>query len=198
MSARIALTIDTEHPDHPCTPGNLPAMLDALRAAGTRATFFIQGRWASSNPVLARRIAEDGHTIGNHSKSHAPMDMLTDAGIAASLREAEEMIERVSGVNPRPWFRCPYGHGQDDPRVLAAIEQAGYRHVSWTIDPYDWEPGRTSADLVERVLDGHAREGDGGIALMHSWPDVTAAALPELIERLRRAGADLVGVEQLG
>jgi peptidoglycan/xylan/chitin deacetylase (PgdA/CDA1 family) len=108
------------------------------------------------------------------------------------------MIEQASGVNPRPWFRCPYGHGQDDPRVLAAIERAGYRHVGWTIDPNDWEPGRTPADLVERVLDGHAREGDGGIALMHSWPDVTAAALPELIERLRQTGADLVGVRQLG
>jgi hypothetical protein len=33
---------------------------------------------------------------------------------------------------------------------------------------------------------------------MHSWPDVTAAALPELIERLRQTGADLVGVRQLG
>jgi hypothetical protein len=33
---------------------------------------------------------------------------------------------------------------------------------------------------------------------MHNWPDVTAAALPELLERLRRAGADLVGVERLG
>ena len=198
MSARIALTIDTEHPDFPCTPGNLPAMLDALGAAGARATFFIQGRWASSYPAMARRIAEDGHTIGNHSKSHAPMDMLTDAGIAASLSEAEQMIEQAGGASPRPWFRCPYGQGQDDPRVLTAIERAGYRHVSWTIDPFDWDPGRTPADLVERVLDGHAREGDGGIALMHSWPDVTAAALPELIERLRRAGADLVGVEQLG
>jgi peptidoglycan-N-acetylglucosamine deacetylase len=198
MSARIALTIDTEHPDRPCTPGNLPAILDALRAAGTRASFFIQGRWASANPAIARRIAEDGHTIGNHSNSHAPMDMLTDAGIAGSMSEAEEMIERASGVNPRPWFRCPYGHGQDDPRVLAAIERAGYRHVSWTIDTYDWQPDRTPADLVERVLDGHAREGDGAIAIMHSWPDVTAAALPALLERLRRAGADPVGVEQLG
>jgi peptidoglycan/xylan/chitin deacetylase (PgdA/CDA1 family) len=198
MSARIALTIDTEHPDHPCAPGNPQVILDALRAAGARATFFIQGRWANTNPAVARRIAEDGHTIGNHSKSHAPMDMLTDAGIAASLAEAEEMIEQASGVNPRPWFRCPYGDGQDDPRVLAAIDRAGYRHVGWTIVPCDWEPGRTPADLVEQVLDGHAREGDGGIVLLHSWPDVTAAALPELLERLRGAGADLVGVEQLG
>ena len=194
----MAITIDTEHPDHPCTSGNLPAILDALRAAGTRATFFIQGRWANANPEIARRIAEDGHTIGNHSKSHAPMDMLTDAGIAASIAEAEQMIEQASGVNPRPWFRCPYGDGQDDPRVLAAIERAGYRHVGWTIVPYDWEPGRVPADLVEHVLDGYVREGDGGIVLMHSWPDVTAAALPELLDRLRAAGADLVGVEQLG
>ena len=95
-------------------PGNLPAILDALGAAGTRASFFIQGRWASSNPAMARRIAEEGHTIGNHSKSHAPMDMLTDAVIAASLSEAEQMIEQACGVNPRPWFRCPYGHGQDN------------------------------------------------------------------------------------
>jgi peptidoglycan-N-acetylglucosamine deacetylase len=198
MSARIALTIDTEHPDHPCTPGNLQVILDALGAAGARATFFIQGRWANTNPAIARRIAGDGHTIGNHSKSHAPMDMLTDAGIAASLAEAEQMIEQASGVNPRPWFRCPYGDGQDDPRVLAAIERAGYRHVGWTIVPCDWEPGRTPADLVEQVLEGHARGGDGGIVLLHSWPDVTAAAMPELLERLRGAGADLVGVEQLG
>ena len=87
------------------------------------------------------------------------MDMLTDAGIAASLSEAEEMIERAGGVNPRPWFRCPYGHGQDDPRVLAAIERAGYRHVGWDVDPDDWEPGRTPADLVERVLDGACSRG---------------------------------------
>ncbi len=45
----------------------------------------MQGRWATANPALARRIADDGHLIGNHSQSHAPMDMLTDAGIAGSM-----------------------------------------------------------------------------------------------------------------
>src|SRR5437764_1381550 len=55
-------------------------MLDALSSAAARATFFIQGRWAAANPGLARRIAGDGHLIGNHSNSHAPMDILAVDG----------------------------------------------------------------------------------------------------------------------
>ena len=198
MRIRVAVTIDTEHPDHPAAPGNLEAQLDALERTQARASFFVQGRWAASHPALARRIAEAGHTIGNHSKSHAPMDMLTDEGIAASLSEAEQMIEQASGVNPRPWFRCPYGDGGDDPRVLAAIERAGYRHIGWDVDTNDWEPGRSPADLIVTVLDGVSRHGDGAIVLMHSWPDVTAAVLAELVARLRGRDARLVGVDELG
>lgn len=198
MSPRIALTIDTEHPDHPAAAGNLERQLEQLAARGARATFFVQGRWAASNPALARRIAADGHLIGNHSKSHAPMDMLTDEGIASSLTEAEQMVEEASGVNPRPWFRCPYGDGADDPRVLGQIEQAGYRHVGWDIDTTDWEPGRTPADMIVTVLDGLRRNGDGAIVLMHSWPDVTAAVIGDLVDHLRQEGADLVGVDELG
>ncbi|MDX6522710.1 MAG: peptidoglycan-N-acetylglucosamine deacetylase [Gaiellales bacterium] len=198
MSIRVAITIDTEHPDHPAAPGNLEAQLDALEQAQARASFFVQGRWAASHPALARRIAEAGHAIGNHSKSHAPMDMLTDEGIAASLSDAEQMIEQASGVNPRPWFRCPYGDGGDDTRVLAAIERAGYRHIGWDVDTNDWEPGRSPADLIVTVLDGVSRHGDGAIVLMHSWPDVTAAVLAELVARLRGQDAQLVGVDELG
>jgi peptidoglycan/xylan/chitin deacetylase (PgdA/CDA1 family) len=198
MSMRVALTVDTEHPDHPAAQGNLERQLDELARRDARATFFVQGRWAASNPALARRIAESGHAIGNHSKSHAPMDMLTDEGIAASLRDAEDMIVRASGVNPRPWFRCPYGDGADDPRVLAAIERAGYRHVGWDVDTNDWEPGRTPAEMIVTVLDGVRANGDGAIVLTHSWPDVTAAAIGELVNRLHEDGSVLVGVDELG
>ncbi|MDX6545593.1 MAG: peptidoglycan-N-acetylmuramic acid deacetylase, partial [Gaiellales bacterium] len=133
-SIRVALTIDTEHPDHPAGAENPTRVLDALAAANARASFFVQGRWAAANPALARRIAEQGHLIGNHSNSHAPMDMLTDEGIRDSLRKAEDAIESATGVSPRPWFRCPYGQGDDDPRVLEVLAGLGYRNVGWDVD----------------------------------------------------------------
>ena len=194
---RIALTVDTEHNDHPARPGNTALVVDAFEQTGARGTFFLQGRWVRANPALARRIAEAGHCIGNHSRSHAPMDMMTDEGIADSLATAEEMIVDATGINPRPLFRCPYGAGAEDPRVLAAIDLAGYRDVRWDIDTHDWEPGRTPADIITAVVEGHARHGDGAIVLMHGWPDPTHTALPELIDRLRRGGAELVGVDDL-
>jgi peptidoglycan/xylan/chitin deacetylase (PgdA/CDA1 family) len=196
-SIRVALTIDTEHPDHPATAGNLDRMLAALSDAAVRATFFIQGRWAAANPQPARRIAVDGHLVGNHSNSHAPMDMLTDDGIRDSVTRAERAIEAASGASPRPWFRCPYGDGEHDPRVLAVLDGVGYRNVGWDVDHDDWKPGRTAAELVERVVDSVAAFGDGAIVVLHSWPDTTVEAMPQLISRLRAAGAEPVRLDEL-
>jgi peptidoglycan/xylan/chitin deacetylase (PgdA/CDA1 family) len=194
---RVALTIDTEHPDHPASAANPAQMLDALDAAGARASFFIQGRWAAANPALARRIADAGHLIGNHSNSHAPMDMMTDEGIQDSLGKAERSIESATGVSPRPWFRCPYGQGEDDPRVLAAIDRAGYRNIGWDVDHEDWRPGRTAAELIEGVVASVVEHGDGAVVLLHVWPDPTLEAMPALVARLRDAGAEPVGLDEL-
>jgi peptidoglycan/xylan/chitin deacetylase (PgdA/CDA1 family) len=193
----VALTIDTEHPDHPAAPANPGTMLDALSSAGARATFFIQGRWAAANPGLARRIADAGHLIGNHSNSHAPMDMLTDEGIRDSVVKAERAIETATGTSPRPWFRCPYGQGEHDPRVLDVLDGIGYRNVGWDVDHKDWEPGRTADELVERVVASALEHGDGAVVLLHVWPDATLAAMSRMIARLRDAGAEPVGLDEL-
>jgi peptidoglycan/xylan/chitin deacetylase (PgdA/CDA1 family) len=194
---RVALTIDTEHPDHPAAAANPSLMLDAMSSAGVRASFFIQGRWAAANPRLARRIADDGHLIGNHSNSHAPMDMLTDEGIRDSVGKAERAIQAACGASPRPWFRCPYGQGEDDPRVLGVLDGIGYRNVGWDVDHEDWQPGRTAAELVDGVVESVVTHGDGAVVLLHVWPDATLEAMPKLITRLRDAGADAVGLDEL-
>jgi peptidoglycan-N-acetylglucosamine deacetylase len=194
---RVALTIDTEHPDHPCRSGNTAAVADTLRAAGARASFFLQGRWTSANPVLARSLAEHGHVIGNHSTSHARMPELTDEGVRASVTDAGEAITEATGVDPRPWFRCPYGAGQDDPHIRDLLDGMGYRVIDWDVDANDWEPGLEPAELRRRVRDGVREHGDGARVLMHAWPDVTADTLAALLGDLRADGAELVGIDEL-
>ena len=198
MTVRVALTIDTEFRGRPADDGNPGRLLDILAAESAPATFFVQGRWAGANRELACRIRDDGHLIGNHSYYHVAMDLLTDAGIQDSVARAEEVIRAVTGSDPRPWFRCPYGAGEDDSRVLGLLTELGYANVTWDFETDDWADGRAADELIETIVAGCGGCGDGARVLLHSWPDVTVTALPRIIARLREAGAELVRLDDLG
>jgi peptidoglycan-N-acetylglucosamine deacetylase len=197
-SRSVALTFDMEHPSRRDQSPDSPALvLDALVAAGVTATFFIQGRWARSHPALARRVVDEGHLVGSHSHFHAPLPHLTDDGIRADVEAATDALLDVVGVDPHPWFRCPFGAGHDDDRILAVLTDCGYRNVHWNVDAADWEPGRPVADVVDAVVEGTHGVGGAAVVLMHTWPTVTAKALPALIERLSSVGHTFVTVAHL-
>jgi len=181
----VALTFDAEHPDRSwCPPGAAERILDVLAGAGIRATFFIQGRWAEAYPGTARRIADEGHLIGNHSHHHARMPLLLDRGLQEDIDAARSAIVRATGRDPRPWFRCPWGAGAEDPRLLAALAAAGYRHVGWHVEVEDWEPTRTPQAIAADAIDGIRRHGDGTVLLLHTWPGGTVEALPRVLDDL--------------
>jgi peptidoglycan/xylan/chitin deacetylase (PgdA/CDA1 family) len=197
MTVRVALTFDAEHPDRPAPPGNAEALLAQLDRRGARATFFVQGRWAEAYPETTRAIASGGHLIGHHSHYHARMTLLTDTGIVEDLRDGAAEILAASGVDPMPWFRCPFGAGADDPRVQAAIESAGYRHVGWHVAADDWDPDHTPAFVTEAVLRGVESHGDGAVVLLHTWPSATLGAIDEILDGLASAGAELCRIDEL-
>ncbi|HEY1332115.1 MAG TPA: polysaccharide deacetylase family protein [Actinomycetota bacterium] len=195
---RVALTFDAEHPDRSrCEPGTQDAIVHTLSEAGVRATFFLQGRWVTAYPDLVRRIVAAGHPIGNHSDYHVRMPLLSDEGLREDIDVAGEKIRRIAGVDPRPWFRCPFGEGERDPRVLRAIEDAGYRNVSWDVDAEDWEDDTTAGEVEQLIVERTLAHGDGAVVLLHTWPAPTLDALPGIIERLRSARVAFVGVDDL-
>jgi peptidoglycan/xylan/chitin deacetylase (PgdA/CDA1 family) len=194
---RVALTFDAEHPDRPTEPAAHQLILDTLERLSVRATFFLQGRWVEAYPKAARRLAEDGHVVGNHSHFHARSTSLTGRGFAADARAAERAIRSATGVDPRPWFRLPFGIGAERADVDERLRRLGYRHVPWDVDPRDWRR-RVGAGAIERaVVEGSVRHGDGAIVLLHAWPSVTAAALDRVVTGLRARGAHLVTVAEL-
>jgi peptidoglycan/xylan/chitin deacetylase (PgdA/CDA1 family) len=194
---RVALTFDAEHPSRPARPGNAERLLDVLERERVRATFFVQGRWATAYPEVARRIAAAGHVVGNHSRSHAPMTALTDDGIRRSVRECERIVGRITGADTRPWFRCPYGEGAHDARVLGVLDGLGYRNVHWDVDTRDWDEERGGAEVAAAALAAVEGAADAAVVLLHTWPDATVAAIEPAIGALRQADAELVAVDAL-
>jgi peptidoglycan/xylan/chitin deacetylase (PgdA/CDA1 family) len=196
---RVALTFDAEHPDRPrCPPGNEERIVDALAAAGVRATFFVQGRWAEARPKVAKLIADAGHLVGHHSHYHAPMPLLlAPGGLETDVAEGYDAITAITGRDPRPWFRCPFGTGHDDPRVLRRLERLGYRNVHWHIEVEDWEPKRTGEAIAADAVAAVDAHGDGAVVLLHTWPGGTADAVRPAIAGLKALGATFVTVDEL-
>lgn len=195
---QIALTFDAEHPDRPhCPPGTAQHILAVLRKAKVRASFFLQGRWVEAYPHLARDIALDGHRIGNHSFYHARMGLLSDDGVATDVLSADQVIRGVTGADPKPWFRCPWGECVNDSRILRALADLGYRHVGWDVEVGEWDVARTPREVEDAAVNGVIAAGDDAIVLLHTWPASVPAALPGLIHRLRDAGREFVTLDDL-
>src|SRR5215211_1085259 len=99
----VALTFD----DGP-NPDATPVVLDALAARSVKATFFVLGRHAERWPHLVKRIADEGHSIGNHGYFHRKLHFKSPAYVRRDLSLGTELIERTANVRPT-LFRAPHG-----------------------------------------------------------------------------------------
>lgn len=185
---RIALTLDAG-----ASPSPTPGILQTLRDAGVHVTFFLTGKWCEQNPDLVKEIAADGHEIGNHTYSHPDLRKLDDAAIAEQLSKTEDIVVGLTGKSTKPYFRPPFG-GRDK-QVLGVAGEQGYTSVYWSLDSLDaYKKGITSLEIEKRVLD---RAQGGDVVLMHCGSAATAAALPEIIAKLRERGFEIVKVSEL-
>ncbi|MEV0581089.1 MULTISPECIES: polysaccharide deacetylase family protein [unclassified Streptomyces] len=137
-----------------------PHILDTLRKHDVRAMFFLCGEMAHDNQDLVRRIADEGHTVGNHSWTHPLVTRLSRAGITDELGRTSEVIEKVTGAPPL-WYRAPYGAWNRNSFEIGAA--MGMEPMAWTVDTLDWTvPGTDS--IVRRVKEGAA---PGVVVLSH-------------------------------
>ncbi|MFH7599997.1 polysaccharide deacetylase family protein, partial [Streptomyces racemochromogenes] len=151
----MLLTFD-DGPD----PRYTPAILDTLRRYGVRAMFFVCGEMATDNRDLLRRMAAEGHVIGNHTWTHPQIPQLSRSALEWEIGRTSEVVEQAVGQPPL-WFRAPYGAWNRAAFEIGA--DLGMEPLAWTVDSLDWtEPGTTT--IVSRILDGAA---PGVIVLNH-------------------------------
>lgn len=192
----IALTFDAG-----ANADAVPSIVATLRRDRVPATFFLTGNFVRDFPTAAQSIAAAGFRIGNHTVSHPYLTRLGDPAVRQEILGAAQQIITVTGKEPAPLFRFPFG--DSDARTIAIANQAGYVPVRWTVDTLGWEgtAGKISAAVVVSRVLGAARPG--AIVLMHvgSNPDdhttFDADALPQVISRLRAQGYSFVTMDAL-
>ena len=181
----VSLTFD----DGP-NPRATPLILDVLARERVHATFFVLGRHADQWPALVRRMADEGHQLGNHGYWHRKLHRRGPRYVRDDLSRGTEAIVRASGgVRPRH-FRAP--HGFRSPWVTRIAQSLGQRTVGWSLGV--WDSARPGAHAIAR----RALEGlrPGSILLLHDGDGYdaqgdrmqTAEALPLIIDGLRARG----------
>ena len=187
-AGRVALTFD-DGPD----PEFTAQILDTLKARGAVASFFVVGRQVQRLPELTRRIANEGHEIGNHSWSHPDLTGLSESAIKMELAATGRVIEAVTGHRPM-LFRPPYigdarPSTEERLRPMAVANALGYRVAGLEVDTKDWFETNPQT-IVANAIHGVER-GNGRIILLHDAGgdrSSTIAALGPLIDSLRARG----------
>jgi len=185
----VAVTFD----DGP-HPEGTPAVLDALDAAGAKATFFLVGEQVERRPELAREIAARGHAVALHGYRHRLVLRRTRRGLADDLDRAAALIAEAAGVAPI-FYRAPYGVFSG--ASLALARQRGWTPFLWSRWGRDWERRATEGTIARRAA---GRLAGGDVVLLHDADDYssagswrsTVAALPAILEAGSLLGASWI------
>lgn len=178
----VALTFD-DGPSPRCTP----RLLDGLAEYGARATFFVVGCQTVKDPDIVRRIAAEGHQVGNHSYDHPQLDSLTYAQALDDLQKNDDLLRELLGEGDY-WVRPPYGLLSEEESSALTVPI-----INWSVDTEDWK----SKD-AGKILDIIYRDtGDGDIILLHDRYLNSVSAALQAVDHLQQQGYRFVTVAEL-
>lgn len=184
----IAITFD-DSPNSTYTE----AILNLLKSKGVKATFFVVGRNVEKFPHILKRIADEGHIIGNHSYLHKDITGLSSQELSEDLKKTNELIYNITGKKNLLLFRPPFGK-----LSISSIVRLWKRQqciILWT---------RTAGDHLltinlEKILDSinlnniSSRE----ILLFHDFNPNSMIALEIVINELKGKGFNFVTLDRV-
>ena len=180
----VAITYD----DGPGAETN--RLLDKLKAKNAHASFMVIAPSAEQHPELLKRIKAEGHTIGNHTKSHRQLNTLSPEQVSQEIDAGNAAIKKATGQGTR-WVRPPYG--ATNATVDQVTRDKGVSQALWDVDTVDWKD-RNSDHVCSSAVQG-ARAGS--IVLMHDIHPTTVDAADCVIDGLRAKGLEPVSLDRL-
>ncbi|UED77233.1 delta-lactam-biosynthetic de-N-acetylase [Brevibacillus sp. DP1.3A] len=174
--------------------GFTPKILDTLVTKKVPAIFFVTGHFVKEQPELIKRMAQEGHLIGNHSWSHPDMTTVSNQKIKDELTKVSDAVQQVTGQANMRYLRPPRGIFSD--RTLAVTKDLGYTNVFWSVAYKDWDTKvqRGAKYAYDSVM---AQLHPGAVILLHSVSKDNAEALGMMIDEARKQGYEFKSLDHL-
>ena len=174
--------------------GYTEGILDTLQKHGATAAFFLVGNYLETEPELVKRMAEEGHVVGNHTWSHPDMSQMASYDdFAGQLSRLEEAYFQLTGEEMPRYYRPPQGLYSED--NLRMAQELGYKTFFWSLAYADWyqdrQPSREEA--FEKLL---GRIHPGAVVLLHSTSQTNGEILDELLTRWEEMGYRFGSLEE--
>lgn len=187
---RVYLTFDAGYEN-----GNVEKILDILRQKKVPAAFFILNNLIKTNTDLVKRMAQEGHTVCNHTASHKDMSQIHDINeFSNELQKLESTYKEYTELDMAKYYRPPEGKFSEENLKFAS--QLGYKTIFWSFAYADWDnkaqPDRAKA--LKLILDN---VHNGAVLLLHPTSATNASILEELIDTLQKDGYTFGTLDQL-
>ena len=186
----IYLTFDAGY-ENGCTG----QILDALKKHSAPAAFFIVGNYLETSPDLVKRLAEEGHIVGNHTYHHPDMSKIsTKEAFQKELSDLEVLYQQTTGQSMKPYYRPPQGKYSEENLKMA--RDLGYTTFFWSLAYVDWlqdqQPSKEEA--FQKLL---SRIHPGAVVLLHSTSSTNAAILDDLLTEWESMGYRFGSLDEL-
>ena len=178
---QIYLTFDAGYEN-----GYTPAILDVLKKHNVKATFFVVGNYIETSPDLVKRMAAEGHIVGNHTYHHPDMSKISDfEAFKKEIESLEALYKQTTGQEMEKFYRPP--QGKYSTSNLEQAKQLGYKTVFWSLAYVDWYVDKqpTKEQAFQKLL---PRIHPGAVVLLHSTSKTNADILDELLTKWEEQG----------
>jgi len=166
-------------------------LLQILNQNDAKSTFFLIGNKVAANPAGAKRIADAGMEVANHTWEHPNMTTIPPEDIGSQISKANDAIQAATGQRPK-LLRTAGGLINDN--VLAAAKQQGMADINWDVIPFDWMNDSNTAATRYMLM---TQIKPGSVVLFHDTYSSTVDLVYQFIPVLRANGYHLVTVSQL-
>jgi peptidoglycan-N-acetylmuramic acid deacetylase len=166
--------------------GYTESILDTLKKHDVKAAFFLVGHYLEEEPLLVKRMVDEGHIVGNHTYHHPDMSQISEKeSFSKELTSLEELYKQITGTDMKKYYRPPQGKFNEDNLIMA--NELGYKTIFWSLAYVDWyndkQPTKEQAfnKLVPRIH-------PGAVLLLHSTSKTNSEILDELLTKYKEEG----------